>query len=62
MRAVSTPRRVWSARTPTWVTAAVSSTAPPGTAIRQGNDVVVPTIAVPTDVGPACTPQVRPGS
>ena len=37
--AVSRPRRVWSARTPTWVTAAVSSTAPPGTAIRHGNDV-----------------------
>jgi hypothetical protein len=35
----------------------VSSTAPPGTAIRAVNDV-----AVPTSASPACTPHVRSGS
>lgn len=43
MSAVSTPRRVESARTPTRMTAAVGSAAPPGTAVRVGNAAVVPT-------------------
>ena len=54
--AVSNPRRVRSARTPTRVTAAIGSAAPPGTAISLGNDV-----AVATNAPASCTPSVRPG-
>ena len=57
---------MWSARTPTCVTAAVSSTAPPGTAIRQGKDVAVPDervarVHAPRAVGHVGRRGARPG-
>jgi hypothetical protein len=48
---------VWSARTPTRVTAPSGSTAPPGTAVCDGYDIEVPT----SRPAASNTPKVRPG-